>query len=74
MIDLKALVFKPGKRSDRPFYLRWKSEGWNRNRLRGELEGLTDDQIVELRRLCYAQSKADAGTGADIASEPRADQ
>lgn len=74
MIDLQALVFKPGKRSDRPFYLRWKSEGWNRNRLRGELEGLTDDQIVELRRLCYAQAKADADPDAEPTSKASREQ
>jgi hypothetical protein len=59
MRDLSAMVDQPGKRSDAPLWRRWRNEGWNRNRCKHDLAGLTDDELKELRRLCMDRAKAE---------------
>ena len=55
MVDLHAIVEQPGRTSARPLWQRWRSQGWNRNRLKGELSHLTDEQCRQLRLLCKAR-------------------
>ena len=51
VIDLDAILASAdAKRSSRPFWLRWRSQGWNRNRVARTIGHLSDEEVRSLRR------------------------
>jgi len=76
--SLDELLDQPGRRYGAPLWLRWRNQGWNRNRLASELGHLTDEQVRYLRRRakekCDEHGEDARRNGRDRASKPSTQQ
>jgi len=68
--DLKIILHQTSRKSSSPLWLRWRNQGWNKNRIKSELGHLTSAEIKRLRKMAKQECR---DNGVPLRGKPKGD-